>query len=142
VPRKLENVLVAGRCVSADRMVHGSIRVMPGCFITGQAAGVAAAMSAEGGRALRQIDVAELQRQFKAVGTYLPNCWPCRKKRDGTTVNEAKDCSITEGRIASKTRDASDKDPSETRPTFNRSWTFSNFSWDSFPKIAARAFPR
>jgi hypothetical protein len=74
VPRKLENVLVAGRCVSADRMVHGSIRVMPGCFITGQAAGVAAAMSAESGRAPRQIDVAELQRQLKAVGAYLPNC--------------------------------------------------------------------
>jgi hypothetical protein len=74
VPRKLENVLVAGRCVSADRMVHGSIRVMPGCFITGQAAGVAAAMSAKSGRAPRQIDVPELQRQLKAVGAYLPNC--------------------------------------------------------------------
>ena len=74
LPRKLENVLVAGRCVSVDRMVHGSIRVMPGCFITGQAAGVAAAMSAESGRAPRKIDVAELQRRLKAVGGYLPNC--------------------------------------------------------------------
>jgi len=74
LPQRLENVLVAGRCMSADRMVHGSIRVMPGCFITGQAAGVAAAMSAESNTAPRQIDVAKLQQRLKALGGYLPNC--------------------------------------------------------------------
>lgn len=41
IPRDLDNVLVAGRCVGSDRQMQGSIRVMPGCFITGQAAGVA-----------------------------------------------------------------------------------------------------
>ena len=74
VPQKLENVLVAGRCVSADRMVHGSIRVMPGCFITGQAAGVAAALSVGAGCTPRQLDVGALQKRLKAVGAFLPNC--------------------------------------------------------------------
>jgi hypothetical protein len=74
VPQGLDNVLVAGRCVSADRMVHGSIRVMPGCFITGQAAGVAAAISVRQGCNTRGVPVAELQRRLKELGAYLPNC--------------------------------------------------------------------
>ena len=72
-PRGLDNVLVAGRCVSADRMVHGSIRVMPACFITGQAAGVAAAMAAGQDQSTHQIDTRQLQQRLKALGGYLPN---------------------------------------------------------------------
>ncbi len=45
VPRGLSNVLVAGRCVSPDRSMQSSIRVMPDCIITGQAIGVAAGVS-------------------------------------------------------------------------------------------------
>jgi hypothetical protein len=72
-PAGLTNVLVAGRCVSADRMVHGSIRVMPGCFITGQAAGVAAAMAADKNQQPRAINVKDLQSRLKKLGAYLPN---------------------------------------------------------------------
>jgi hypothetical protein len=64
---------VAGRCVSTDQLVHGSLRVMPGCFITGQAAGVAAAMCANDAKSVRAADVKELQRRLKALGAYLPN---------------------------------------------------------------------
>ena len=38
-PAGLDNVLVAGRCISCDRYIQGSVRVMPGCFITGQHGG-------------------------------------------------------------------------------------------------------
>ena len=72
-PRGLDNVLVAGRCVSCDRYIQGSIRVMPGCFITGQAAGVAAAMVAEKNTSTRRIDVKELQQSLKDMGALLPN---------------------------------------------------------------------
>ncbi|HPD14857.1 MAG TPA: FAD-dependent oxidoreductase [Planctomycetota bacterium] len=74
VPRKLSNVLVAGRCVSSDRYIQGSIRVMPGCFITGQAAGVAAALAVEKGTDTRGVPVSELQARLKKLGAYLPNC--------------------------------------------------------------------
>jgi hypothetical protein len=74
VPRKLTNVLVAGRCVSTDRYMQGSIRVMPGCFITGQAIGVAAAICAQQGCDTRGVPVGELQRRLKDLGAYLPNC--------------------------------------------------------------------
>jgi len=73
-PQKLCNVLVAGRCISTDRHVQSSVRVMPGCFITGQAAGVAAAIAVENRTDTRGVPVAELQRRLKAAGAYLPNC--------------------------------------------------------------------
>lgn len=72
-PRTLRNVLVGGRCVSVDRSVHGSIRVMPGCFITGQACGAAAAECADKGRDTRAIDVRDVQRRLLKLGAHLPN---------------------------------------------------------------------
>ena len=74
VPQKLSNVLIAGRCVSSDRYIQGSIRVMPGCFITGQAAGVAASIAIEKNTNTRGFPVAELQKRLKKMGAYLPNC--------------------------------------------------------------------
>ncbi len=73
LPRKLSNVLVAGRCVSSDRFLQGSIRTMPGCYITGQAAGVAAALAVESGTDTRGVDVRALQRRLIELGGYLPN---------------------------------------------------------------------
>ena len=72
-PKGLDNTLVAGRCVSTDRNMQASIRVMPGCYITGQAAGVAAAMAAQAGTDTRGFDVRHLQMKLKAMGAYLPN---------------------------------------------------------------------
>ena len=72
-PAGLQNVLVAGRCISVDQKVLASVRVMPGCFITGQAAGVAAAMTAEEKTDIRGIDVKELRTRLADFGAYLPN---------------------------------------------------------------------
>ncbi|MCD6284343.1 MAG: FAD-dependent oxidoreductase [Anaerolineae bacterium] len=72
-PQGLDNVLVAGRCVSSDRFMQGSIRVMPGCYITGQAAGVAASIAAGSGTDIHAIDVKQLQSKLKTMGAYLPH---------------------------------------------------------------------
>lgn len=68
----IKNLLVAGKCVSADHAMQASIRVMPGCFITGQAAGCAAAMTGDDGD-VRAIDIKELQRNLIKIGAFLPN---------------------------------------------------------------------
>lgn len=60
--------------MSTDRYMQSSIRVMPGCFITGQAIGVAAAIAAERDCDTRSVPVNELQRRLKQTGAYLPNC--------------------------------------------------------------------
>ena len=57
LPRNVSNLLTCGRCVSTDRYVHASLRVIPGCWITGQAAGMAAAMAADSERMPREINV-------------------------------------------------------------------------------------
>ncbi len=73
VAKGVSNVLVAGRCVSTDRYVQGSVRVMPGCYITGQAAGVAAALAVDNGTDTRGVEIAQLQNRLKKLGAYLPN---------------------------------------------------------------------
>lgn len=72
-PQGLDNVLVAGRCVSVDRYIQGSLRVMAGCYITGQAAGVAAALSARHDASVHSLDIQDLQGRLKDLGAYLPN---------------------------------------------------------------------
>ncbi len=63
-PKSLSNVLVAGRCVSTDRQMQASIRVMPGCYITGQAAGIAAALTCES-EDTRKISITELKEEIR-----------------------------------------------------------------------------
>lgn len=75
IPCSLDNVLVAGRCISTDRYMQSSVRCMPGCFITGQAAGTAASMVADsnGKKTTHSIDARSLQNTLKDTGAYLPN---------------------------------------------------------------------
>ena len=71
VPKGLVNALVAGRCIGADRRMQSSLRVMPCCYITGQAAGTAAAMAAKLGGAVRDVKTSELRARLAADGAYL-----------------------------------------------------------------------
>jgi hypothetical protein len=68
VPRDVENLLVAGRCVSCTHEALGSLRVMPQCGVMGQAAGTAAALSLQADVPPRGVDVGELQRSLREQG--------------------------------------------------------------------------
>lgn len=72
-PSGLKNVLTAGRCVSSDRYIQSSIRVMPGCYITGQAAGAAASVAINGKTDTRGFDIGKLQQVIRKTGGFLPN---------------------------------------------------------------------
>lgn len=71
VPLQVEQILVAGRCISADHTAHARARNMPACMATGQAAGVAAAVAVETGTTVRAVDVAEVQRRLRAINMPL-----------------------------------------------------------------------
>lgn len=71
LPQKVNNLLTCGRCVSTDRHVHASLRVIPGCWITGQAAGMAGAMAAKANCTPRQIDVQLLRDRLREAGGYF-----------------------------------------------------------------------
>ena len=71
VPAKVENVLAAGRCISAEFGVADITRLIPVCWVTGQAAGVAAAMCIKDQCKPRHVSVAKLQSQLREQGVYL-----------------------------------------------------------------------
>jgi len=72
VPRGWQNLWVAGRCVSSDVRVHGSIRVQPACSMMGQAAGTAAAQSIRLKQSACALDTAELVTTLRAQKALLP----------------------------------------------------------------------
>ncbi len=73
VPQGLGNLLVTGRCIGTDRRMQSSIRVMPCCYITGMAAGMAASLAQDTGAALPEVDTAALRGRLKAAGAWLPD---------------------------------------------------------------------
>lgn len=68
LPQKTKNLLVAGRCLSADRKVQGRLRVMGYCLLMGQAAGNAAAICAESGIDCDKINIKSLQNALTEQG--------------------------------------------------------------------------
>ena len=72
VPKALANVLVAGRGISTDRDVNSSIRIMPACLVTGEAAGVAGGMAALSGVGIHDLNTTVLRDNLRRHGAYLP----------------------------------------------------------------------
>jgi hypothetical protein len=70
-----DNLLVAGRCISVDHIVQGSIRSVPCCFATGQAAGVAASLSLLENKSPKKIDVGRLQLELRKQGAVISQQW-------------------------------------------------------------------
>jgi hypothetical protein len=74
VPQGVDNLLVAGRCLSATPDAQASARVSGPCFAMGQAAGTAAAMLVRGGGRPADLDVGALRTALSAQGAYLGEC--------------------------------------------------------------------
>lgn len=71
VPLKVDNVLAAGRCISMDIRMADLVRLIPNCFVTGHAAGVAAAVAALDKCRPRDVEVAKVQKILKQQEAYL-----------------------------------------------------------------------
>ena len=71
VPAKLDGILGAGRHVACDASSHSFLREIPQCWLTGQAAGVAAALAAGASVRPRDVEVRRIQRALKRQGAYL-----------------------------------------------------------------------
>jgi hypothetical protein len=71
VPNALDNVLVGGRHVATDPQTQAFMREIPQCWMTGQAAGVAAALAAASGAGAQDLDVGEVQQELRRQGVYL-----------------------------------------------------------------------
>ncbi|MGH2360130.1 MAG: FAD-dependent oxidoreductase [bacterium] len=72
LPKGLDNVLVAGRCISSSHEAFAAFRVSAIVMAIGQAAGTAAAMAAARSAPPREVDVFQLQRVLREQGAFLP----------------------------------------------------------------------
>ncbi len=70
-PKGIVNLAVAGRIISCDRRLLASLRVMPNCLTTGEAAGTAAAMAARGNCDMHAVDIAALRARLREKGAYF-----------------------------------------------------------------------
>lgn len=71
LPKKIENLLVAGRHCSIEPVAQRQAREWPPCMVTGQAVGTAAAMALESEVQVRDVDVVSLQRRLEGQGVIL-----------------------------------------------------------------------
>jgi hypothetical protein len=71
IPKGVDNLLVAGRCISGTHEAHSSYRVTPTAMATGQAAGVCAALASASGRAPRDVPAREVQDMLRRQGALV-----------------------------------------------------------------------
>ncbi len=71
LPKTVEHLIVAGRCLSADHDAHASVRSMGQCMAMGQAAGAAAATSIVKKQTPHTVGINDLQAQLKKLGAVL-----------------------------------------------------------------------
>lgn len=72
VPDKINNMLVAGRCVSADHVAECGLRAVSLCTLMGQAAGTAGALAVDNQVSLSNIPIKTLQKQLINDGIKIP----------------------------------------------------------------------
>lgn len=71
VPVQVDNLLAAGRCISAELRMADLVRLIPNCFVTGHAAGAAAAVAVQDGCRPRDVEVAKVQKLLRQQEAYL-----------------------------------------------------------------------
>ncbi|MDR2919250.1 MAG: FAD-dependent oxidoreductase [Tannerella sp.] len=73
LPEGIDNLLVAGKTISATHTAFGSIRVMATCMAMGEGAGTAAALLVKNSSSTREINVGELREVLVKNGQFLLN---------------------------------------------------------------------
>jgi hypothetical protein len=72
VPKGSKNIIVAGRCLSSDRLANSGLRVQAPCMAMGQAAACAAAIAAKDGTTPGKVPLSELHALLKEHGAIIP----------------------------------------------------------------------
>jgi hypothetical protein len=72
IPKGSSNIIVAGRCVSSDRLANSGLRVQASCMGMGQAAGTAAALAANSGTTPLDVPLADIHAVLREHGQIIP----------------------------------------------------------------------
>ena len=71
VPKGVDGLIVAGRCIGGDKVSHAAVRNMMCCAVSGQGAGVAAAISLRTQESFERLDIAEVQKELRRQGARI-----------------------------------------------------------------------
>ena len=71
IPETMDGLILSGRCISGTHRAHASYRIITVCMATGEAAGVAAALSVKAGVTPRQLPVKQIQQKLMQNGAVL-----------------------------------------------------------------------
>jgi hypothetical protein len=72
IPKGSRDLIVAGRCVSSDRLANSGLRVQAPCMGMGQAAGVAASLAAKSGKTPLEVPLGEIRERLREHGQIVP----------------------------------------------------------------------
>lgn len=73
IPKGSKNIIVAGRCISSDRLANSGLRVQAPCMGMGQAAGVAATLAAKAGTTPLDVPLKEIHALLREHGQIVPD---------------------------------------------------------------------
>ncbi|MFI0846871.1 FAD-dependent oxidoreductase [Mesorhizobium sp. IMUNJ 23232] len=71
IPLKVDNLVMAGRCISVDEIAFGSTRNVPACTMTGEAAAIAASLAAARGVLVSAVSAGDVQARLRELGVWL-----------------------------------------------------------------------
>ncbi|MBQ7579715.1 MAG: FAD-dependent oxidoreductase [Clostridia bacterium] len=71
LPKEYDNMLVAGRCLSATHEAHSAVRIMPICANMGEAAGIAVSVAKKTNQSAHTVDVKKVQAVLREVGASI-----------------------------------------------------------------------
>jgi ribulose 1,5-bisphosphate synthetase/thiazole synthase len=71
VPKAVSGLIVAGRCIGGDKISHAAVRNMMCCAVSGQGAGVAAAVSLKTGKDFEHLDISRVQTELRRQGARI-----------------------------------------------------------------------
>jgi hypothetical protein len=72
IPKGSNNLIIAGRCVSSDRLANSGLRVQASCMAMGQAAGASAALAAKSNTTPMDIPITEIHKILRKHGAIVP----------------------------------------------------------------------
>ena len=72
IPKQSKNFMVAGRCVSSDRLANSALRVQASCMGMGQAAAAAAVLASKKGISPAEVPIKDIKELLKEHGAIVP----------------------------------------------------------------------
>lgn len=72
LPRDSRNLMVAGRCISSDRLANSALRIQATCMATGQAAGAMGALAGKADREVRSLSIEAIRELLREHGAIVP----------------------------------------------------------------------